>query len=289
MTAGSATAPEALLDPFTAKTFLAVAEAGSISAGARRVFRTQSTASTQIRLLEEQLGARLFDRDTRSLALTAEGERFLAYARRLLAANVEALSALRSKAPTPPLRLGFSDYFQPEHVATLVRRVSSEWPDCRFELRIGQSSALEREFEARRLDLVVSAKLERRERAGAEPVHWVARADFAAPLRGELPLVLLPATCALHQVALKALDHHGTACRVAVIASGVTGVHAALRGGLGLGCLNASAIPADLAVRRDPRLPDLPRLRFLWRARRGTLAADVAASLGAGALRVEPK
>jgi DNA-binding transcriptional LysR family regulator len=289
MTTATAPAPDALLDPLMVKTFLAVAEAGSISAGARRVFRTQSTASTQLRLLEEQLGARLFDRDTRSLALTAEGERFLAYARRLLAANAEALGALRSRAPAPPLRLGFTEYFQPEHVAALVRRVSGEWPECRFELCIGQSSALERDFEARRLDLVVSSMLARHERAGTEPIHWVARADFALPARGELPLVLLPATCALHQVALHALERAGTACRVAVTSSGVTGVHAALRGGLGLGCLNASAIPEDLAVRRDPRLPRLPRLRFLWRARRGTLAAEVAASLGAGALRVEPK
>jgi DNA-binding transcriptional LysR family regulator len=279
------TAPQAgLLDPLLVKTFLAVAEEGSISAGARRVFRTQSTASTQIRLLEEQLGARLFDRDTRSLALTAEGERFRGYAERLLAANAEAFAALRPQANGPALRVGVSEYFASEHVARLVRRVASEFPAARIELRLAQSSVLDAEFDARKLDLVVGSKLVHDAREGSEPIHWVARPELALPAHAELPLVLLARTCALHQLALKALERRGTACRVAVTCSGVAGVQAALRGGLGLGCLNAGSIPADLAVRRDVRLPELPGLCFRWRARRGTLAAEVAQAFGAGAL-----
>jgi DNA-binding transcriptional LysR family regulator len=280
---------DALLDPLLVKTFLAVAEEGSISAGARRVFRTQSTASTQIRTLEELVGARLFDRDTRTLALTAEGERFVEYAERLLVANAEAANALRAPTPAQTLRVGFSEYFQPERVVGLVRRLAAEWPSCRFELCVALSRVLEREFEARRLDLVVVSKLERNQRAAeAEALHWVSRPDFALPARGELPLVLLPATCNLHALAVNALTRAGTPCRVAVTSSGTAGIHAALRGGLGIGCLNEGAIPSDLAVRSEPRLPALPRLRFVWRARRGTLAAEVAAALGAGALlRIE--
>jgi DNA-binding transcriptional LysR family regulator len=280
-----APAQDSLLDPLLVKTFLAVAAEGSISAGARRVFRTQSTASTQIRLLEEQLGARLFDRDTRSLALTAEGERFRGFAERLLAANAAAVAALRSEPDGPTLRVGVSEYFPSELVARLVRRVSGAWPACRFELRIAQSSVIDAEFEAKRLDLVVGSELVHDERDDSEPIAWVARPDLALPAHGELPLVLLPATCALHALARKALERRGTACRVAVTCSGVAGVQAALRGGLGLGCLNTGSIPHDLAIRRDARLPRLPSLRFRLRARRGTFAADVARSLGADLLR----
>jgi len=276
---------DVLLDPALVKTFLAVAEAGSISAGARRVFRTQSTASTQIRTLEEQLGVRLFDRDTRTLALTSEGERFVEHARRLIDANTEALQALRALEAGPALRVGFSEYFQPGRVAQLIRQVSSQRPTCRFELRIAQSRVLEEEFEARRLDLVVVGKLTR---SGGEPIHWVTRPDLPLPAKGELPLVLLSGSCVMRQMAIDALGRKKTACRVAVTCSGAAGLHAALRGGLGIGCLNTGAIPDDLVVRSDPRLPSLPHMHFAWRARRGTLAAEVAASLGAGALlRVE--
>lgn len=278
-----------LLDPLLVKTFLAVAEEGSISAGARRVFRTQSTASTQIRALEEQVGARLFERDTRKLALTAEGARFVEYARRILLANAEALGALRSDVPGPTLRVGFTEYYQPQRVADLVQRISREWPACTFELRLAQSRVLEQEFEAERLDLVVVARLESKRRdAKSEPIHWVSAPELPLPSRGSLPLVLMPAGCVLHTLARHVLSHAKTPYRVAVTCSGAVGIHAAVRGGLGLGCLNAGAIPADLSLRTDARLPALPRLRFDWRARRGTLAADVAAALGAGpTLRVE--
>lgn len=280
---------DVLLDPALVKTFLAVAEAGSISAGARLVFRTQSTASTQIRTLEEQLGARLFDRDTRTLALTDEGGRFVEHARRLMEVNAEALRALRAVESGPPLRVGFSEYFQPLRVAELVRRVSNEHPTCRIELRIAQSRILDAEFEARRLDLVVVGRLARGGReAGAEPIHWVSKPGLPLPARADLPLVLLPGDCFLRELATESLARAGIGCRVAVTCSGAAGLHAALRAGLGVGCLNASAIPGDLAVRSDSRLPRLPHLRFSWRARRGTLAAEVAESLGAGALlRVE--
>jgi hypothetical protein len=54
---------------------------------------------------------------------------------------------------------------------------------------------------------------------------------------------------------------------------------AALRGGLGVGCLNQGAIVDDLTHCRQARLPGLPALRFEWRARKGTVAAAVAALL----------
>ncbi len=273
---------EPLIDPFLVRSFLAVAEEGNISRGAKRVFRTQSTVSTQIRNLEEQLGVRLFERDTRQLSLTEEGERFRAHAERLLEVNHQALLALRTDTPRPTLRIGFSEYFQPERLGQLVRRLHREWPDYQFELRVAQSSFLEAEFAAKRVDLAVLSKLTRSgaKRAHSERLHWVSAPELALPAQGALPLVLLPASCSLHALALQVLARAGTPQRVAVVCSGTAGVHAALRGGLGLGCLNEGAIPADLKVQSDRRLPALPRMHFKWRTRPGTLAARVAALLG---------
>lgn len=278
-----------LLDPTLVNTFLAVAEEGSISAGARRVFRTQSTASTQIQALEEQLGARLFDRDTRRLALTEEGTLFLAHARRLLEVNQLALSALRSERHRPVLRVGFSEYFRPERLGRFARRLQLEWPGHRFELRVAQSRVLEQEFAAEQLDLAVVSRLTRsRPAAGgphagadAEPLHWVSAPRLPLPERDALPLVLLPPDCPLHALAVAALDRAGVRHSLAVTCSGTAGIIAALRAGLGVGCLNESAIVDDLARCRGSRLPALPSLRFEWRVRKGTPAAHVAALLRA--------
>jgi DNA-binding transcriptional LysR family regulator len=64
--------------------FVATAEAGSLSAAARRLGLTPAAASAALKRLEADLSTLLFVRSTRHLRLTAEGERFLRYARRAL-------------------------------------------------------------------------------------------------------------------------------------------------------------------------------------------------------------
>lgn len=63
--------------------FQAVAETGSFSAAARRLGLSQPALSRTVRLLEEALGARLFDRDTRNVALTPVGAELRPIAERL--------------------------------------------------------------------------------------------------------------------------------------------------------------------------------------------------------------
>ena len=60
------------LDSDRIRTFLAMAETGSVTA-AEQVGRTQSAVSMQLKRLEEAVGQRLFDRLPRGLALTGRG------------------------------------------------------------------------------------------------------------------------------------------------------------------------------------------------------------------------
>lgn len=66
------------------KTLLALAETGSVSQAARRVFLTQSALSHQLKQLEEHYGLALFERKTQPLRFTLAGERLLALARDLV-------------------------------------------------------------------------------------------------------------------------------------------------------------------------------------------------------------
>ena len=72
------------------RAFVRVAEAGSFSAVAREMGATQPAVSRQVAALEEHLGARLFQRTTRSLTLTEDGRDLLGHARRVLNAVEEA-------------------------------------------------------------------------------------------------------------------------------------------------------------------------------------------------------
>ncbi|PYX97697.1 MAG: LysR family transcriptional regulator [Acidobacteria bacterium] len=69
--------------------FLEVAKHSSFSKAAERCFRTQPAISSQIRALEEEVGAKLFDRSGAKVSLTVAGKAFQTYAE-------EALRALRS-------------------------------------------------------------------------------------------------------------------------------------------------------------------------------------------------
>jgi DNA-binding transcriptional LysR family regulator len=82
------------LDLRLLRAFVAVAEELHFTRAAQRLFVAQQALSRDVRRLEHQLGVRLFVRSTRSVTLTAEGERLLAHARGLLALNDAALRDL---------------------------------------------------------------------------------------------------------------------------------------------------------------------------------------------------
>ena len=90
-----------MIDRYMLRYFLAVAESGNFSRAAKQVSVTQPTLSAGIAKLERQLGARLFDRDTKRVALTPAGSRFLLRARRIPTAILEDLVARHRRIGGP--------------------------------------------------------------------------------------------------------------------------------------------------------------------------------------------
>ncbi|MDX3849065.1 LysR family transcriptional regulator [Streptomyces sp. AK02-01A] len=81
------------IDPRLLRSFVATAEELHFTRAAARLHVAQQALSRDIRRLERELGADLFVRTTRQVTLTADGERLLPYARRILAAQDELLAA----------------------------------------------------------------------------------------------------------------------------------------------------------------------------------------------------
>src|SRR5215470_13623410 len=80
---------------------LAVAEAGSLSAAARRLRAPLATVSRKVADLESHLRAKLFDRSSRALVLTDAGHSYVAAAKRILADVSEAERAATGEYTAP--------------------------------------------------------------------------------------------------------------------------------------------------------------------------------------------
>ena len=83
------------------ETFLEVARHASFSRAAEKRFRTQPAVSSQIRALEEEVGAKLFDRSGGKVALTAAGKVFQRYAEETLQARRVVMTTVQEMERVP--------------------------------------------------------------------------------------------------------------------------------------------------------------------------------------------
>ena len=170
-----------MIDRYMLRYFLAVAEAGNFSRAAKQVSVTQPTLSAGIAKLEKQLGARLFDRDTKRVALTPAGSRFLLRARRIAAEYDLALQEL-SDVPEPRvLRVGVLRTIPTRIVEDLVARHRRMGGAEVLELLDGSERDLAERLDRGRLDIALTV---------IRPHHARFRPEA---LRSERYLMVLPA------------------------------------------------------------------------------------------------
>ena len=119
--------------------FIAVAEELHFRRAAERLHMAQPPLTRMIKLLERELGTTLFDRNTRSVALTSSGQAMLEPAREVVEALRRATEAARSaeRGEVGLVRIAFAGISTHPLVATLARQVRSERPGIELELAAG--------------------------------------------------------------------------------------------------------------------------------------------------------
>ncbi|MEP9354096.1 LysR family transcriptional regulator [Xanthobacter sp. KR7-65] len=265
-----------MLDMDLLKAFVSVVDAGGFTRAGERVHRTQSTVSQQVRRLEDQVGHQLLVRDARGVTPTAEGERLLGYARRILALGAEAQAALSGQAAARVVRLGIPDDFALAELTAVVAAFARARPDVRLAVECGLSCDLSANFARGDLDLVL---LKREPGTGPALAAWPERLSWVCgpgfdPHGESVGLVAFRQGCLYRNRAVHALEKAGRPWRIAYECPSLIGIEAALAGGLGVAVLNERAI--------SPRLSVLPASQ-LWPAVPPTelalqLAADACAA-----------
>lgn len=132
--------------------FVATAEAGSISAAARRLGNAKSVVSERLAELERSLGTRLIQRTTRKLSLTEDGHTFLARAQRILFEASEASAEMAERRGTlvGPLRISAPVGFGVLHLGPAIYTFLAAHPgiDLALELDDGFVDAAADGFDA---------------------------------------------------------------------------------------------------------------------------------------------
>ncbi|MGG4397822.1 LysR family transcriptional regulator [Paenibacillus thiaminolyticus] len=117
------------------ETFLALADCGSFSETAKRLFCSQPTVTNHIQQLEEKFEATLFIRSGKSVRLTAQGEILHKYAKKMIVLFEEAsLNIKNAGLANPVLSLYASNYLGVYILPDMLAQFYHRFPQQRFEL-----------------------------------------------------------------------------------------------------------------------------------------------------------
>lgn len=277
------------------RSFVTGVDLGGFARAADRVGRSASAVSAQLKKLEDQIGAPILRKAGRGLELTPTGERFLGYARRLLALNDEAAIAVRGMNLSGSVRIGLSEDFGEHLLSRMLGDFARAHPQVAVEVHLARNMELVRLMNEGRLDLALAwetgSGLPHGEDLGHFPLCWIGPGEHPLSADGRaqsLPLVVFEAPCVMRSAATAALDAAGLSWRVAVASMSLVGVWTAVGAGLGVTVRSRIGLPSNLAARDD--LPTLPPVGLkLYRAserqsdavnRLADIVVDAVAGLG---------
>lgn len=138
------------------ETFLAILDAGTLTAAAAQLYKTQAAVSQDLKALESALGLELIDRSGQRIALTAAGQAFAPMARRLLGevADTTAEMARIRAGERPIVRIGCLPSLAPR-VCALFAAFTETRPDTRWSVITALRGALIDGVRQSRYDLVL--------------------------------------------------------------------------------------------------------------------------------------
>lgn len=231
------------------RTFLAVSETGSVTAGAARIFRSQSAASLQISKLEELLGQPVFVRHGRGVVLTAAGERLLPVAHDVTRRLDATLRELTSDDLHGKLRLGIPDDQSKDILSRIVGEFAQSHPHVELEVTCAMSGGFPEALAYSALDLAIyevahpqpGLEILRQERT-----CWMMSRHHDLLSLDPIPVALFDRDCWWRDAALAALHAMDRPFRVTYSSQSVAGVAAAIEAGIAIGLMGEASLTADL-------------------------------------------
>jgi LysR family transcriptional regulator, benzoate and cis,cis-muconate-responsive activator of ben and cat genes len=235
------------------KHFLAVGEAGSITAAARQLRLTQPALSRQMKALEEELDTALLERGAHSITLTPAGEVLVTEARKLIHFSQSMVEKVKATAAGEPLRVGYAPSLAGEFLSIAIERFTQFHPRVRVSLYDYSSAEMRTGLAAGKLDLILAGPCANM----SEPIQWIRLRSYGwhVVMHSNNPLgehaAIQPAQLAGQRLLCFDREHypdywdritrffrdHNLNAKIAGEFDGVSSLTAALEGNLGIALL----------------------------------------------------
>jgi len=196
------------LDLGTLRSFVTIAESGSMTRAAGRLYMTQSAISMQIKRLENSLGMSVFERSAHGMTTTVEGEQLLHFANQMLAINDEAMGRLTSPDYEGQIRLGAPGDIIYPHIPGMLKAFNRDYPRVQIKLSSGPTVKLKKQYQQGLLDVVLTT--EKTAGPGGRMIStqrliWTGAEDGSAWKKRPVPLGISK-NCAFRSSAIAALE-----------------------------------------------------------------------------------
>lgn len=243
------------------KAFLAVADLGNVTKAAELLHLVQPAVSRQIRLLEEDVGQPLFERERYGMVLTQAGQALVSYARRAMLELDRARAEITSTGGGVGglVTLGLLPSTIDVLASPLVEALAQQYPGIRVRLAMGYAGTLLRWLESGEVDAALLYGAERSAEVDATPLVkeplWVVghaasglRADRPTPLRELVgrPLVLPGPSHGIRSLVDHACAVHEVALQITVETNALSVQRSLVLGGHGMTILPPIAVAEDL-------------------------------------------
>jgi LysR family nitrogen assimilation transcriptional regulator len=245
--------------------FVGVSEAGSLLKASARLHIAQPALGQQIAALEHDVGAKLFDRSSRGVTLTAAGKAFLEHARVLLADVERARASVRDASHTPAgdVALGLPTTVALSATVPILQACRERLPQVRLKIVEAYSGFLREWLMAGRLDLALlfgdhADTVLAKQPLLEDRLALVSSATTgpAAPRRMALstlsrwPLVLPGRDHGLRRIVDDACEPAGIVLNVVAEIESLPSVKRAVEAGLGATILPLAAVAEEVAAGR---------------------------------------
>ncbi len=248
------------LDVTTLRSFMAVADMGGVTKAAGFLNLTQSAVSMQLKRLEELLDVSLLDRSGRSIALTAEGEQLLGFARRIVGLNDEAVRRLTHDDFEGTISLGVPHDIVYPAIPQVLQKFNAAYPRVKVDLHFSYTQELKEQHSKGAYDLILTTEAHvtpDSEDLCATPLVWVGAAGGATWRRRPLRFAACR-RCLFRAGTLAVLDAEGIEWESALDSSSDRAVEATVSADLAVMTMLEGTVPPHLdVINHAGALPDL--------------------------------